>query len=211
LTTTSYAILGWLEVRPWTTYELARQMTANLNLIWPRAASRLYEEPKNLVAHGLATLEYTYAGRRRSTVYRITKAGREALREWHQRPSSPPSLEFESLLHLYFGATATVDDLGLAVDSVSRRAEAIFNEGRPVGEAYLAGTYPFPERAQFSHFIYDFLWSFGELLRDWSERAKAELSLWDDTSPDEAKRERAFALIRDCIERERRHRESHTP
>jgi hypothetical protein len=80
-----------------------------------------------------------------------------------------------------------------------------------VGEAYLAGTYPFPERAQFSHFIYDFLWSFGELLRDWSERAKAELSLWDDTSPDEAKRERAFALIRDCIERERRHRESHTP
>ena len=46
LTTTSYAILGLLAVKPWTTYELAQQMRRALGQFWPRAESKLYEEPK---------------------------------------------------------------------------------------------------------------------------------------------------------------------
>src|SRR5690606_29940480 len=54
LTTTSYAILGLLAIRPWTTHELVRQVDRSLRRIWPRAQSKLYEEPKKLVAHGYA-------------------------------------------------------------------------------------------------------------------------------------------------------------
>jgi hypothetical protein len=54
LTTTSFAILGLLAIKPWTTYELAVQMERTLYRTWPRARSRLYEEPRKLVAHGLA-------------------------------------------------------------------------------------------------------------------------------------------------------------
>ena len=43
LTSTSYAILGLLAVKPWTTYELAQQMDRALGRFWPRAESRLYE------------------------------------------------------------------------------------------------------------------------------------------------------------------------
>jgi hypothetical protein len=39
LTTTSYAILGLLAIRPWSTYELARQMQRDLRFVWPRAES----------------------------------------------------------------------------------------------------------------------------------------------------------------------------
>ena len=53
LTTTSYAILGLLAIKPWSTYELAQQMDRSLGRIWPRAQSKLYEEPKKLVARGL--------------------------------------------------------------------------------------------------------------------------------------------------------------
>ncbi len=53
LTSTSYAILGLLSLRPWTTYELAQQMQRALGQFWPRAESKLYEEPKKLVEHGL--------------------------------------------------------------------------------------------------------------------------------------------------------------
>ena len=53
LTTTSYAILGLLAIRPWSTYELARQMQRDLRFVWPRAESNLYAEPKKLIAHGL--------------------------------------------------------------------------------------------------------------------------------------------------------------
>ena len=54
LTTTSYAILGLLSVRSWSTYELTQQMDRSLGRIWPRAQSKLYEEPKKLAAGGYA-------------------------------------------------------------------------------------------------------------------------------------------------------------
>jgi PadR family transcriptional regulator AphA len=204
LTTTSYAILGWLSVRPWSTYELARQMRANLSLFWPRAESRIYEEPKNLVERGLAARERGHLGRRPRTVYTITEAGRRALAEWQSRPSAPPSLEFEGLVRLYFAASATPPDMMPAMESARGLAEAIFAAGGPVMEAYLGGRHPFPERAQFSGFIADFLWSFAELLGDWAERSAAEVASWQDTSADEEKRARALAVFRDCLKRLRR-------
>ena len=47
-TTTSYAVLGLLSVRSWTTYELAKQVQRSLNWFWPRAERKLYDEPKQL-------------------------------------------------------------------------------------------------------------------------------------------------------------------
>lgn len=58
LTPTSYAILGLLAVRPYTTYELATQVERTVRRFWPRARSKLYEEPKKLVAAGLAEAEH---------------------------------------------------------------------------------------------------------------------------------------------------------
>jgi len=52
LTTTTYAILGLLALKPWTTYELATQMGRAMNRFWPRAQSRIYDEPAKLVAAG---------------------------------------------------------------------------------------------------------------------------------------------------------------
>jgi hypothetical protein len=151
----------------------------------------------------MATLEHSYVGKRRRTVYSITDAGRQALRDWQDEASSAPNLEFESLVHLYFGAHATKEQMVKAVESVKRDSEAIFQQGLGIADAYLGGTHPFPERAQFSLFIYDFLWSFGELLRDWAERASDELALWEDTEPSDDKRQRAHELMRALVARYR--------
>src|SRR5712672_1019190 len=94
LTSTSYAILGLLAVKPWTTYELAQQMNRALGRFWPRAESKLYEEPKKLVAHGLARVSYEMVGKRRSTIYTITVKGRRALAKWVPSPGEGPVLEF---------------------------------------------------------------------------------------------------------------------
>ncbi|MFZ3468374.1 PadR family transcriptional regulator [Streptomyces sp. 4.24] len=101
LATTSYAILGLLAVRPWSTYELARQMDRSLGRIWPRAQSKLYEEPKELVRHGLAEATREAVGRRPRTVYRITAEGRRALADWLPEPSAGPVLESEQLLKVF--------------------------------------------------------------------------------------------------------------
>ncbi|HEY7269185.1 MAG TPA: PadR family transcriptional regulator [Dehalococcoidia bacterium] len=200
LTTTSYAILGWLDVRPWSTYELARQMTRNLRFFWPRATSRLFDEPKNLIAHGLASADTELVGRRPRTVYTITPAGRDALRAWHAGASTEPSLDFEGLVHLYFGAAATPAQLLAAVESAGRLADAIQEQGTRVAGEFLTGRYAFPERAHFSGFVFDFLWNYAELLRAWAVRSEAEIAAWRDTAPTDAKRDYAFAVFRAALD-----------
>ena len=96
LTTTSYAILGLLAIKPWTTYELTQQMHRALGQFWPRAESKLYEEPKKLVAHGLAPArrEHVASARAPSTRSRRRAGGR--LAAWVPTPAPGPAvLEFE--------------------------------------------------------------------------------------------------------------------
>src|SRR5260370_32340563 len=75
LTTTSFAILGLLSVRPWSAYELTGQMKRGLRYTWPRTETPIYQEPKNLLAHGLATARTEATGERQRSVYSITAQG----------------------------------------------------------------------------------------------------------------------------------------
>ena len=77
LTTTSYAVLGLLAIKPWTTHELVLQVDRSLRRIWPRAQSKLYEEPKKLVDHGFARAAEEWVGKRRRTRYTITPGAAE--------------------------------------------------------------------------------------------------------------------------------------
>src|SRR5690242_14846863 len=64
LSTTSYAILGLLDLRPWTAYELTKHMRRNLHYFFPRAESGIYGEFKKLTTSGLATAEASSHGNR---------------------------------------------------------------------------------------------------------------------------------------------------
>src|SRR5947209_20628850 len=98
LTTTSYALLAQLALRPWSAYELAVQQERYLRFFWPRAARALYNELKRLDALGFARAEKSFVGRRARTVYSLTDAGRAALTAWLDTPVTPLGLEFEGLL-----------------------------------------------------------------------------------------------------------------
>src|SRR5260370_22252458 len=101
---TSYALLGLLDLKTWTVYELTKQMRRSVRWFWPRAERKLYDEAKRLAGLGLATSRSEMTGRRASTVYEITPAGRDALRAWVGEPSfQPPVLEMEAMGHLFFG------------------------------------------------------------------------------------------------------------
>ena len=66
--TTAQAVLGLLALRSWTTYELAKQVQRSLGWFWPRAERKLYDEPKRLVAAGLAKGSAEMTGARPRTV-----------------------------------------------------------------------------------------------------------------------------------------------
>jgi DNA-binding PadR family transcriptional regulator len=178
LTTTSYALLGHLSMRPWTTYELAKQMRRNVRWIWPRAESRIYSELKSLVASGHAQASRSFTGKRATTTYSITAKGRLAFQAWFATTPAPMSHEIEGLLRVFLGAGAEPTALLQAVRKVGVDGAEIREVGAPIGEAYLAGTAPFQDQVHVRAFVLDFLWSYSVLLIDWAERTARELERW---------------------------------
>ncbi|RJK94780.1 PadR family transcriptional regulator [Vallicoccus soli] len=201
LTTTSYAVLGLLAVRPWSTYELTRQMGRSVGLVWPRAQSKLYEEPKKLVAHGLATGARELVGRRPRTVYAITPQGREALAEWLREPGAGPVLEAEQLLHVLFSENGTREDLLATLAAARAWARERAAESAAVGQQYLDGTGPFPERLPQLLLVSRFLTDYYALVEQWAAWAGEVVPGWpQDVAAATADR----AVLEDVVARARR-------
>jgi DNA-binding PadR family transcriptional regulator len=184
LTPTSYAILGLLAVKPWTTYELAQQMDRALGRFWPRAESRLYEEPKKLVANGLARASSEMVGKRGRTVYTITPKGRRALAEWVPTPGEGPVLEFEQLIKVFFAEHAGKDDLLATLGGVREWSREQLAASARVPEVYLAGQGPFPERLPWLILVGQFLLEFHLMVEHWADWATKIVETWPDNIAD---------------------------
>ena len=179
LSTTSYAVLGLLALRSWTGYELTQQARRSLAHCWPKEDSVLYEEPRRLVARGLAQARQERERGRTRNRYSITDAGRQALRAWLAAPGGPPHLELEPLLRLTFADQGGLADAQAAITTLKDWAAALRADGMAVLRGYQAGQAPFPDRlhinvltACYHKAIYDATIAFCELaqkeLADWA-------------------------------------------
>jgi PadR family transcriptional regulator, regulatory protein AphA len=181
-TTTSFAVLGLLSVRSWTTYELAKQVQRSLNWFWPRAERKLYDEPKALVAAGLATARKEYTGQRASTVYDITPAGREALRAWLGVPPAPRSAEFEAMLQVFFADAGSLQQLRSTLDAVEadsvRRLQDLAAMAAPVSE----GDTAFPERLHISAIALRLQFQEEAAVLGWVRWAREQTAKWRSTT-----------------------------
>jgi PadR family transcriptional regulator, regulatory protein AphA len=185
LTTTSFAILGLLAVQPWSAYELTRQMDRSLGRMWPRATSKLYEEPKKLVGAGLATGSRETVGRRPRTVYSITAAGRAALAEWLHEPGEGPVLEWEQLLKIWFSDHGTKADVLASLAAARAWAAQLNEENKKAAGQYAAGRGPFEQRAAQNMLAGAFITDFTALVARWADWATAEVGKWPE-NPAEA-------------------------
>ena len=178
-TPTSYAMLGLLALRPWTTYELAKQMQRSVRWFWPRAERKLYEEPKRLAALGLATSETTTTGRRRSTVYRITPAGRRALTDWLRAgPGAPMQVEMEAMIRVFFADGASPEDLRATLAAVGAQANDTLAELGMLAAGTLSEEDDFPERRATNAVALELWVRLHETVRDWSTWAQEEVQSW---------------------------------
>ena len=186
-TTTSFAILGLLAIKPWTTYDLIRQVDRSLRRIWPRAQSKLYEEPKKLVDLGLAEATEERIGKRRRTWYSITPAGRDALRRWLAEPGAGPSLEFEQLVKVHFADRGTKAAVQAGLAATLTWVSVQNEENLAAARAYLDGTGEFPERVAVNHLVGRFLTDFYVMVANWATWAAETVETWpEDPSQAEA-------------------------
>ena len=178
LTATSYVILGHLALRSWSTYELAQQMKRSTRHYWPRAESKIYEEPKKLVAHGLATATREYTGRRKRTVYTITEKGRKALRRWLDEPGQPPLVEFEGVVKVLFAEQGTKAQLLTTLRSIREQAEQTRAEHIALAGDLAQTGGPFPDRLHVNELVFKFMWEQTETVIRWATWAEREATGW---------------------------------
>ena len=179
LTPTSYAMLGLLALRPWTTYELAKQMQRSVRWFWARAERKLYDEPKLLAAAGLATTRATMTGKRASTVYEITPAGREALRRWMASTEfDPAQFEMEGMIHVFFAENGSPDQLVAALRRMGQQSTAALAELHELSAAIAGGDDAFPDRRAMNAVALELMARLHEATLGWTEWAEKEVGSW---------------------------------
>lgn len=178
LTPTSYAILGLLAIKPWTTYELATQMDRTLSRFWPRARSKLYEEPKKLVAQGLAVAEPGSHGRRPRTVYAITPRGRRALGAWLAADGAEPVFESEHILKVFYAENGSTADLLATLEHLRGWIHGLTLRNVEVGGNYVDGNGQYPERLAVLGLTGRFLDDYLEMIDRWAMWAEGVVAEW---------------------------------
>jgi PadR family transcriptional regulator AphA len=181
MTTSSYAVLALLDLKPWTGYELTHQAQRSLRYAWPKSERLLYSEPKKLVELGYATTHQEDNGGRTRNVYTITPQGRQALNEWTTTSTQPPRFEIEALLRLLFADHGSRADLLGALDEldndISEHHQAIVE----LMASYLDGGHPFPQRTHLSVLFATFQIEMFKTIEHWIEFARSEIDEWPTT------------------------------
>lgn len=196
LTTTSYAVLAQVAVRPWSAYELAEQRVRYFRYVWPRAESAIYREVKRLSEMGLLDGEKEYTGKRSRTVYSITEEGEEALRGWLGTPVAPFSMEFEAMLRVFVLPLGTKDDIVGTLEQVRSDNQEMLRFAGEVKQEFLDGINVAQDQVYIRALAVDFFISLMRTVEAWVERTLAEIESWDDLQPSEDKNQRGLEKIR---------------
>jgi PadR family transcriptional regulator AphA len=181
MTTSSFAVLALLDLKPWTGYELTQQAQRSLRYAWPKSERLLYSEPKRLVERGYATSHKEVSGNRSRNVYVITPEGREALAEWTATRTQPPRMEIEALLRLLFADHGSKDDLVRALDELEADIAVHHEAIVELMGSYLDGGHPFPQRTHLSVLFATFQIDVFKAMERWIEFARDEIDAWPST------------------------------
>ncbi|MFP5333592.1 MAG: PadR family transcriptional regulator [Acidimicrobiia bacterium] len=187
LTTTSYAVLVQVAVRPWSTYELAQQRVRYFRYVWPRAESAIYREAKRLASMGLIHGEKQYTGKRARTVYSITDAGRQTLRDWLSTPVAPFSMDFEAMLRVFVAPLGTKEELVDTLHQVREDAHEMLRFAGEVKQEFAEGINVTQDQAHIRALAVDFFVSLLNTVHNWADRTLSEVEGWDDLSASEEK------------------------
>jgi PadR family transcriptional regulator, regulatory protein AphA len=196
LTTTSYAVLAQVAVRPWSTYELVQQRVRYFRYVWPRAESAIYREAKRLASMRLIQGKKEYTGKRARTVYAITEAGKDALRKWLATPVSPFSMDFEAMLRVFVLPLGTKADILRTLEQVRRDAREMLGFAGEVKQEFIDGINATQDQVYIRALVVDFFVSLLHTVDAWADRSLAQIQSWDDLQPTSEKNREGLEKMR---------------
>jgi PadR family transcriptional regulator AphA len=127
LTTTEAAVLGLLTHGARSGYDLKKAVESSVGYFWGPAKSQIYAVLPRLVESGLVTVKkVAQAQRPDKSVYRLTAAGRDALKTWIEETPAPPDPDRNPLLlKVFFGDVASPEVLAQHIRERRREAERL--------------------------------------------------------------------------------------
>jgi PadR family transcriptional regulator, regulatory protein AphA len=197
LNATSYALLGQLALRPWSVYDMTKNVGRTLHWFWPRAESVIYAEMKRLAQLGLARGREQPGRRGRpQTTYAITAKGRRELRAWLATDPGGFSLHFEALLRVHLAPYGATDDLTRALASARDAAEGLLRQAVVIGTEFAEERHQFQDQVHIRAILFDFLWRFGLAMHVWADHWIGRVATWPGIEITDAARAEALALIK---------------
>ncbi len=116
-----HAIMVSLAERPGTGYEIGQQFDRSIGFFWSATHQQIYRTLKKLHTDGLVNFEpIAQDGRPDKKVYRLSDAGRQALRDWVATPTPIQQLRDDLGVKL---RAAEHGDLASVVDELRRHRE----------------------------------------------------------------------------------------
>ncbi|HEX2495265.1 MAG TPA: PadR family transcriptional regulator [Gaiellaceae bacterium] len=171
LTATEAALLGLLRKGPMSGYDLRKDVERSIGYFWTPAKTQIYATLPRLVEAGHATQQkVVQSARPDKTIYELTEAGREALREWvEEAPLEAGHGRNLILLKLYFGEGVDADKLLHQVADRREQAERLRSDLEEL-DASGSGGSPFEAITRRWGLLY------AEALLRWTEEAAASLT-----------------------------------
>jgi DNA-binding PadR family transcriptional regulator len=107
-----HAILGFLNYKPQTGYELKEVFDDSVQHFWSADQSQIYRTLNELMADNLVTMEVVAQDNRPNRkVYTITKAGQEELRRWLQQPPPVQMPRSAGLIQVFFAGQLSDEEI----------------------------------------------------------------------------------------------------
>jgi DNA-binding PadR family transcriptional regulator len=167
----SYALLALIGEGGASAHDLVDYCRRGAPAFWTSAPSQIYAEPKRLERLGWVASAVEPGKTRSRRVYRLTDAGRTALREWAAQPSSYAEIRDQAHVRLLCGDMLADDQIVASVTAMRPeldRVEALLAEsersaaGLPHRERYLLLTQSLGRRVVTAY-------------RDWIDEVESEL------------------------------------
>lgn len=116
-----HAILGFLNYKPLSGYDLKSVFDMSVNHFWPADQSQIYRTLSKLAEAGLTTVEVVEQDDRPDRkVYHITEPGRDELRRWLTTPMQPKDKRIAELVQVFFAGQLDDNEI---LDIFHRQAE----------------------------------------------------------------------------------------
>jgi PadR family transcriptional regulator, regulatory protein AphA len=105
LNATGKVILGMLAAKPRSGYEIKQLVDNSARFFWAASYGQIYPELRRLEKDGLIKGRDAAHGARQRTVFKLTAAGKRAVRDWIERAPEVWELRDEGLLELFFAGS----------------------------------------------------------------------------------------------------------